>query len=108
VKQHVKRFLRYLLETPDVNSRFVFLMHSAALCLCTIALCIAFIAAKNKEPYPTMVLALSGGGTAAAALGRGITKAGNWMSTNSQPEPPVVDAPPVDGGVTSEAKDKKI
>jgi hypothetical protein len=73
---YVKTWFQKAMETPDVNSRLVFLAHGLGSTLCLLILTIAFVAAKQKESYPAMVLAVSGG-SGVAAVGRFLTKKGS-------------------------------
>lgn len=68
----LKAGVKYLLETPDTNSRFVFLLHGVAASVGLVVLVVAFTLSPTKGEYPSMVMALSGGG-AAAAIGRAAT-----------------------------------
>lgn len=79
----LKAAVLYLLEQKDANSRFVFLAHGVGVTLGTVALVAAFICAKDKASYPSMVAALGSSG-GIAALGRWATKK---TSTADAPEP---------------------
>jgi len=82
----IKLFFKYLLEQPDANSRFVYLVHSLGVTLAMLVLVGAFIFAKDKTGYEAMVLAVAGGGGVAAGVARYATKKGGA-------EPTVVPTP---------------
>jgi hypothetical protein len=65
-----------MLHSPDVNSRVIYLAHSGVSVVGTLILVIAFIVAKDKTGYDTMVLALNGGAVG-GAIGRYLSKKGN-------------------------------
>jgi hypothetical protein len=69
----LKAGVMYLLNQAQANSRFIFLIHGVAVTLGTAALVVAFICAKDKASYPSMVAALGSSG-GVAALGRWATK----------------------------------
>jgi len=85
--EKLKRFGRYLLETPDANSRFIFLVTGLFIALGLVALVIGFMYSHN-ERYPDMIYALGGAGGGGNALGRALTK-----FAGGKQEPPLqVDA----------------
>ena len=71
-----------MLHTSDVNSRVVFLAHTGTAVFGTIALVIAFIVAKDKTGYDSMILALNGASGVGGAVGRYITKKGGSDSAD--------------------------
>jgi hypothetical protein len=84
---------RKMLHTPDVNSRVVFLAHTAVAVLGTVVLVIAFIFAKDKTGYDSMILSLNGGaGLMGGAVGRYLTKKG---TKEEAPEDDHVENPQV-------------
>ena len=72
----LRHLWRTMLYTTDVNSRVIFLAHSAVAVFGTAALVVAFICAKDKTGYDTMILALNGGAGVGGAVGRYLTKKG--------------------------------
>jgi hypothetical protein len=87
-----KCFFKYLMETPDVNSRFIFLFHTVSSCLCVIVLSIAFMFVKDRSAFPTMVGAVGGTGVA-AAFGRWATKKGGADGDVATTETEIVTTP---------------
>lgn len=81
----LKAGVLYLLQQKDANSRFIFLLHGVAITAGTVALVVAFICAKDKASYPSMVLALGGSGVGAAA--------GRFMSKKNSADAPDSVAP---------------
>jgi len=75
MKQSLKALLKYLLEQPEANSRFIFLLQGIAGAICILIIGIAFVIPKvaDKALFPDMVLALSAC-TGSAAAGRWLTK----------------------------------
>lgn len=70
---------------PDINSRFIFLIHGVGSVLSTLILTVAFVYAKDKEAYPFMVGAVAGGSVGAAA-GRWMTKKGGGDADTKTPK----------------------
>jgi hypothetical protein len=78
--RYLKHLFDRMMNVDHVNSRFVFLFNGSITGLAVLMLSIAFIAAKDKSGYPTMVMAVSGGGLG-AAVGRFMTKKANTPPT---------------------------
>jgi hypothetical protein len=85
----LKAAVLYLLQQKDANSRFIFLLHGVAITAGTLALVTAFICAKDKASYPSMVMALGGSG-GIGALGRWATK--KTSAADAPPDAVVPDA----------------
>lgn len=83
----LKQLWLKMLHTPEVNSRVVFLAHTSIAVLGTAALVIAFIFARDKSGYDSMVLALNGGAGVGGAVGRYLTKKGT-PEEEGLPKPP--------------------
>lgn len=80
-----------MLHSPDVNSRVIYLAHSGVSVVGTLILVIAFIFAKDKTGYDTMILALNGGAVG-GAIGRYLSKKGGQAT--GEPKIPVDDGAP--------------
>lgn len=67
-------FMRYLLETSEANSRFVFLLQGITTALAVLIVTIQFVRVETSpEGFVMMVATLLGGG-AAIHMGRSMTK----------------------------------
>lgn len=75
MKEDIKKLLKYLLEQPEANSRFVFLLHGVASAVGMMIVCVAYAIPKfvGRELGPDMIMALASV-TGVAALGRWATK----------------------------------
>jgi hypothetical protein len=82
-------FERCLVE-PDVNSRLVFLLSGVGTIVALGIVTVAFVFAKNKDAYPSMILALSGGAVG-HSIGRYFTKKNSTAPTSDGATP--VDVP---------------
>lgn len=76
----LKKLFLNCMNLASWNSRFIFFIHGIGSGLLIVMLTIAFIFAKDKDNYPSMVLAVSGTG-GLAAVGRYLTKKGDPAST---------------------------
>jgi hypothetical protein len=80
-KQALMKFFKYLMETPEVNSRFAFLLSMGVCCLSITILTIGFLYSPDKSDYPTMVTAIGGVLGVGAVFGRAATK---WANSKAQ------------------------
>ena len=82
-------FLRFLLETPDCNSRFVFLMQGLAVAVSIPILCVAYVMTHDpmaREGYSTTIGVLLSGGSL-ATLARGYNKRSVGDANTTPPDP---------------------
>ena len=83
---NLKKLFLNCMTLGSWNSRFIFFVHGIGSGLLVVMLSIAFIFAKEKANYPSMVIAVSGTG-GIAAVGRFLTKKGDPASTGDQAAP---------------------
>ena len=86
MREYFGKWVERAMTEPDINSRFIFLLHGIAATLCLLALTVGFIVAKDKTGYDMMVLAVGGSG-GAAAVGRFLTKKGGGDAAAPAPAP---------------------
>jgi hypothetical protein len=76
MKQFLKEQYTNCMTIPEYNSRVVYLVSALTSLLGSVAVVIAFIFAKDKTGYDTILLAITGGG-----LASGVSK---WMQKTAQ------------------------
>lgn len=91
IKQFFKEQFTNCMTLPEYNSRLVYLVTTLTLCATTVVLSIAFIFAKDKAVYPSMVMAVGGSGIA-SGVSKFMQKYGQAKQDAANPTTPSVPA----------------
>lgn len=87
------------MSVPEANSRLAFIVHSLIASFVLLFLGIAFVFVKDREMFPTMIGAVSGGGFL-GAIGRLATKYGDGKQGDpgTTVQPPAAPGAPTNAG----------
>jgi hypothetical protein len=94
VKKTVLKVYQDCITVVAANSRLAFMIGTLTCAACLIFLTVAFVCVKDRTNFPSMVAAITGGGTL-SAFGRFLTKKGD--ASPNDPDAPASDTvtPPV-------------
>lgn len=81
---NIKSFVKYLLETPDANTRFALLLSVVVCCMSIFTLTVGFLFIPEKALFPAMVTSIGGVLGFGALIGRAAVRwAGSTKDTTT-------------------------